>query len=469
MKEPRTPQEIINEVTSFIEKEGGSFIYRGIDTTSDKYGEKRVNSSLYRKYYSENVWGEDFGPHHMEKEAVEEARNQHFFSQSSNIEILTDLRHLGADVNLVDFSYNLYIALFFVCDGQFDKSGELIILSTKNAVKINEIDYEILVDGIIEPVKTSNSEKRVAFQSSVFVYPVRGYLSKKEWNWKIFEIQPDEKRPLLSYLEKYHNILENTIYNDLIGFIASRQKRNDFYLKLLKILRLREQGKHKEGVEAIDRIRGASAKYLEKDYFFDVIYLKRGTSNINLGKYSEAEMDIKRAIKINPRNAKAHYELGFLKIELKRYKEAEKDFDRAIELNSQYAEAYNGRGVSKCGLGSCKEKEEGVSKYGLNEYKSAEKDFNTALEINPQLKVAWRDLGILKCHLEKYGNAIKYLNKALEIDNYFAEVYFHRGIANFHLGKHKEAKKDFKKAEELNPKLKTPLSQDEYFKLNKKC
>ena len=62
----------------------------------------------------------------MEKNIVEKARTL-FPPSTSNIEILTDLRHYGGDVTLIDFSYNLYVALFFACNGNFDRDGELVV------------------------------------------------------------------------------------------------------------------------------------------------------------------------------------------------------------------------------------------------------------------------------------------------------------------------------------------------------
>ena len=298
---PRTPQQIINQITDSLEKKGGDFIYRGVNEIFYKDGEKRVISSLYEKYRKEKIWNKHFMPYQIEKEFVEKAR-RHFQHQTSNIEILTDLRHLGAEVNLIDFTYNLNIALFFTCNGEFEKSGELIYLSTEGVDKMKNINYTSIVDGIIEPARTNNSEKRVISQASVFVYAANGYLSKIEWDWESFEIHHSEKEPLLSYLNKVYNISENIIYNDLAGFIANKKNYESASIQYYQATSLQKQGQHEKAIEKLNKVIKTNPLFMNP-------YCAKAISEMALRKFENAIKDCDKAIIINPSYVFAYYEV----------------------------------------------------------------------------------------------------------------------------------------------------------------
>ncbi|PIV27968.1 MAG: hypothetical protein COS36_03850, partial [Candidatus Altarchaeum sp. CG03_land_8_20_14_0_80_32_618] len=65
----------------------------------------------------------------------------------------------------------------------------------------------------------------------------------------------------------------------------------------------------------------------------------------NLKRYEEAEKEYREAIKINPKDADAHNNLGILLKNLKRYEEAEKEFREAIKINPNDADAHNNLGI----------------------------------------------------------------------------------------------------------------------------
>lgn len=80
--------------------------------------EYALSSTLYRKYEAL-----DIGFNNIEENIVDGARHL-FPSSSSNIEILTELRHYGQELNLIDFSYDLYVALFFACQTNQPDKGD---------------------------------------------------------------------------------------------------------------------------------------------------------------------------------------------------------------------------------------------------------------------------------------------------------------------------------------------------------
>ena len=44
-----------------------------------------------------------------------------------DFEILTEIQHYGGKTNLIDFTTDYFIALFFACDGHHDKEGRVIL------------------------------------------------------------------------------------------------------------------------------------------------------------------------------------------------------------------------------------------------------------------------------------------------------------------------------------------------------
>ena len=372
----------------------GNFIFRG--TTEIFSGEPNgINSSLYRWAKKKKAITKRHKPPHIEKEIVEKARRL-FPDQASNIEILTDLRHYLGRVNLIDFTRNLYVALFFACNDDFDKDGEIIVLDKTQLTEIKIIEYDKLKDGMIEPAKTQASQMRVVAQDSIFVYFVEGYIEKSNFENK--KIPKELKKDILDFIRKFSNIAQDTIYNDLIGFIAN-----------------------------------------EKNYDTTEGLFYQGNAKSFSGKYEEAIEYYSKAIALNPQFANAYNNRGNAKYSLGENEEAIKDYNQAIELNPQHASAYNNRGIAKSSLGDDDE---------------AIQDYDKAIELNPKFVEAYCNLGVSKSSLGKYEEAIKDYNKAIELDPQYAEAYYNRGLAKEQLGDKTGAKEDLEKAKELEEQQK---------------
>ena len=88
------------------------YIYRG-----EPRHYKKVSSSLYREYpeIEEAIFDVDFVQSEMLKAAKE------YTSEADDFAILTKLQHYGGATNLIDFTTDYLIALFFACDSHFEK------------------------------------------------------------------------------------------------------------------------------------------------------------------------------------------------------------------------------------------------------------------------------------------------------------------------------------------------------------
>ena len=74
-----------------------------------------------------------------------------------------------------------------------------------------------------------------------------------------------------------------------------------------------------------------------KDYR---VFSNYGVILKSLGNFQKAELYTRKAIKVNPNFAEAHYNLGILLKNLGNLQEAEFSYRKAIELNPDFAKAY---------------------------------------------------------------------------------------------------------------------------------
>ncbi len=442
----------------------GDYIFRG---TSKIYSEDDdgVSSSLYIKLKEQSSKQNLDNTVAIEREIVSKAR-KYFSNNTSNIEILTDLRHYGREVSLIDFSKSLYVSLFFACNEDLDTDGELIILKKTEAnTKIKkDIDYDKIntEEQIIEPSITQSSKIRVTSQHSIFVYTPRGYINNKKYDVKI--IKKELKEGIIKILDKFHNIREDTIYNDLIGFINSNNICSSRYTDLYSELPTKNKDLNEKKIKDLDK----SIEINPKDSY---AYNNRGNINYSLKKYEEAIKDYDKAIEINPKYYNAYINRGNSRQSLGEYDMAIKDCDKAIEINPKNDMAYINRGNSKYSLGKYDEAikdcdkaieinpkcynayiNRGNSRQSLGEYDMAIKDFDEAIEINPKDDDGYTNRGNSKYFSKKYEEAIKDYNKAIEINPKNDNAYTNRGASNHDLGRYEEAIKDYNKAIEINPK-----------------
>ena len=180
----------------------GDFIYRGEPQHYEK-----VSSSLWRECRKE-IGTEEFDIEAIQARMLELAKG--YTHEEDNFEILTELQHYGGHTNLIDFTTDNHIALFFACAGSLEKPGRIILL--ERSEEINK-KYQIK-----EP---RNPQNRIIAQKSVFVRPPNGYLDPKQYN--VIDIPGLLKEPILDHLQKQHGISTRNVYNDLHGFIRDQR------------------------------------------------------------------------------------------------------------------------------------------------------------------------------------------------------------------------------------------------------
>ena len=96
---------------------------------------------------------------------------------------------------------------------------------------------------------------------------------------------------------------------------------------------LNEIGKNQEAEIELKKAISLNPKYANAHYNLAVVY-------IGQGNLKEAEIELKKAIKLKSDFAIAHYNLGFILKDMGRLKEAESFNQKALEINPQFTDAY---------------------------------------------------------------------------------------------------------------------------------
>ena len=209
--EPNAAADILEKIEE--KANSGEYIYRG-----ESKHFKTVSSNLYRVFLEHkdfDVETEQFDIEVVQTEMLEEAK-KYLRRASSDCEILVEMQHYGGKTNLIDFTTDCFVALFFACE-QFASENGRIICQKK----------ELLSPSIKEPPRPIN---RVVAQSSVFVRPHDGFI-KPDHN-DIINIPSEIKLPMLEYLQEIHDISTETIYNDIHGFIRYQKDYMEPYVEL---------------------------------------------------------------------------------------------------------------------------------------------------------------------------------------------------------------------------------------------
>ncbi len=408
--------EVLALIQEVVEKSAdGDYVYRGEPECYPK-----VSSALYRLY--EDVDAEHFDIEEVQKEILDKARR--YTSATDELEILAELQHHGGKTNLIDFTTDYHIALFFACDGFHDKDGRLILL--KEATEQGQIR------------QPRNPVNRVIAQKSVFVQPPKGFVEPDAE----IDIPKALKQPILNHLRKYHGISTETIYNDLHGFIKNQGIHQSAYTEFFRgftssskgeesKIREEQRGHYQKAITHYDAALKLNPNLAEA-------YANRGHAKQELGRHEEAIADYDTAIRINPRDAVAYTNRGTAKQDLGRHEEAIADYDTAIRINPQYAAAYSNRGTAKQDLGR---------------HEEAIADYDTAIRINPQYTAAYSNRGTAKQDLGRHEEAMADHDTAIRINPQYAVAYYNRGNVKHSLGRHEAAIADYDAALRLNPQL----------------
>ena len=443
----------LKEFLEIIEKfsEQDSVLFRG--QSNSEWG---VISSAYRR-----TKGKDFIKYNITLLNQAKYYQQEIEKNISDIALLADLQHKGAATNLIDFTSNALIALWFACqetekdlDKKAIENGKVFCLDTADADKFLELESDEATKSIKEIFSSATRVKfrkwkpplmsnRILKQDSVFIFSTSGEIGAKNFR-KIITIKQEAKQEILKQLRTVSNLTEETIFPDLQRFVKNNEVNKPlpstdsdntlqsaeklFYLAL----EAHQQGDYDKAIEHYTEAIKLNPNYARA-------HNNRGVAYYNTKDFKYAMVDYTEAIRLNPNFFQAYNNRGSVYYAKKQYDKAIKEYDEAIKLNPNYARAYYNRGVT----------------YALTRrYNKAIEDYTRVIELNPNNAEAYYIRGIAYSAKGKYNKAIEDYTKAVELNPNNTEAYYVRGIAYNAKGEYDKGIADFSKAIELNPNFK---------------
>lgn len=391
---PDEPWREVLEITNRLAllSVSGDYIYRG----EPRYY-PQISSSLYREYPV--IESANFAIESLQDEFLYEAEKYSELGSYTNADdqlaILIQLQHYGGKTNLIDFTTDCLIALFFACDGEPNQDGRVVLLRKSGAMKFHIH---------LPPLGLTN---RVAAQKSVFVRPPAGYIEPDD----MVRVPQNLKLRLLAYLRLCHNISPQTVYNDFHGFIRQQNIHREAYAAYL------------EGIAAQHREEfPAAISYYDKaiDLYpqFTHAYAQRGDAHLENGQLAAGLQDYTQALALDPKLTDVYVNRGLAHCDNGDFDAAILDFDSALELDSGIVEAYHGRGIAFGEKG---------------DYHRAIQNLRTALALEPRPEI-YRNIantydasGDLARAIESYTQVLNFVPDD-EICLYDrAEVYLRQG------------------------------------------
>ena len=370
-------QELIGEILRKSSKRDEPLLYRG---EPECYA--IASSGLYRNCL--DCKEETFDIEKVQHEIIENARQYTILEDAD--EILAEIQHFGGLTNLLDFTDDYLIALFFASVDGEGKNGRVILHWPDGK-------------SVIRPKPTNN---RVVFQKSVFVRPRRGFFVPHPVEETVI-VPAGLKKHIQAFLGRYHGISERTVYNDIHGYIRNENPGRSRYaaefrealaeplrrpsfdlerdlpakLETMQLVRVRHYW-HQNGMDYTD---GSMSEFAIRDADED----SRRTPPHRLFLYPKEVIELSTHFIASKSQGvqlhEAHCWRGHALLFQGLYDRAFKDFEIALEMDNKCSEAYHGR----------------ANVYRQQDkFDLAAKDLQKALELRPKFPPILIDQGNLR-------------------------------------------------------------------------
>lgn len=199
-------------------------------------------------------------------------------------------------------------------------------------------------------------------------------------------------------------------------------------------------------------------------------YYLRGYAKLGLGDLVGAEVDLSRAIEINPVYTEAFHYRGIVNAEMGNYEDAVRDLSTAIELRPDIVGSYYSRGVThlrnKQWVKSLVDFDmvlrftdkdaqthinRGIALLGARDTLGAHESFDKAIRTNRDYTEGYNQKALLLMQEEKNREALVMFDKAIECDSTYLQPLFNRGIVYCNLEQYDKAAEDFERVLEIDP------------------
>ena len=385
-------QKIIKAIKYCAPKPNETLIYRG-----QNIDKKYVTPSLLREMYPSKTASIPIDDQAVKKQQDFISKAKEINSNYSDVEALARLRHYEAPSLLVDFTYDINIALWFACqdlteeakkelqketgapfwESKKGEAGQLFVLKITDASRIKEKSLDEIFQSFGEEKfkwwkASSQLDARMNHQKSVFVLPKKeetlkgkplDKTTKANEKGTLFSIKIayEDKKALREYLETLYGLTARFMYPDVVGEAQAQRQALD----IRRIILPYDQAVERELGNCFLKTKNTEDRNTAK---LESILVDRGRIKSQLKLFKESIEDCDQAIRLNPDNAFTYHFRGIAKDSLGMFKEAIQDYNEAIARNPKNAFTYHFRGIAKDSLGM---------------FKEAIQDYNEAIARNP--------------------------------------------------------------------------------------
>jgi tetratricopeptide (TPR) repeat protein len=232
---------------------------------------------------------------------------------------------------------------------------------------------------------------------------------------------------------------------------------------------LLEQTGNKEGAR-VERTKLAVLKSESDKESAIAGFDEKAREYLSAGNAKAAAESYGKALQLNPRDPKLHYNLSLALDRLGDFASERKELERAVELNTNLAVAQNQLGLLALRSGQQAEAEQRFKKTLAIDPKFSEPQsnlgvlysqqgknaqaaqlFQQAIENDPKYSKAYVNLGLLMSQQGAFSDAEQQFRAAIVVDANYPDAYAALGMLQAKTGRSAEAVKSFQKAVALEP------------------
>lgn len=403
--------EIIAEIVN--KSADGDYIYRGEPECYPK-----VSSNLYRELEDANLLR--LKVEEVQKAELEDAKGYGYIKETDDFDILSEIQHFGGKTNLLDFTTDYRVAVFFACECFPFKDGRIILQDKNGTMKDCIRTSQNVVQG-----------SRPDVQRSIFVQPPDGFIEPDE----TIVIPTELKQAILKYLDDAFQINTARIYPDLHGFVSRQKTRLGTYKELGKGNKCRENGdeedvlteKNKHYEKAIRHYTNATQQMPGNV----ISYIGRGLVYASQDKQDNALTDYNKALELDQRSKEAYKGRSAV------YR-TKGDFDKAIDDAVKLVELDPSDAAAYCALH--------LAYLEIDDFENAFACVNEAIRLSPDQHVFYASRGDMFIAKSDLYNALKDYDKAIKLNPNYPNTYYSRGLAYILQKEWAQAKADLTKA-----------------------
>ena len=293
------------------------------------------------------------------------------------------------------------------------------------------------------------------FGRAVLRYELKKYKQAQEDFSKLLYLPSGETNTI---------VFRSSLYEQGVDKVMTSQKNNRAYLYHYMGLTYAELGDATKSIQFLDT--AILLQPGEADY-----YISRGKWKETFGNQPGAITDYEMALKTEPNNSLAEYNLAILNSLQNQGSKGEDYFSSVIEADPSLPYPYLQRAYQRLNQGKLEGAladynqalkidpgnaeallNRGITKLRMRKFSSAVEDFKEALALDPGLEKAWLSRGTALYELGDYQGAVENYEMALFYRKDYAMAYYNRAVAYHKMGMVDRACEDIKTAERLGVK-----------------